>query len=183
MNEPLRQRKPRLVDEKYLAQVRALPCCVCGREGPSDAAHIRMSDAEWGGHYGKRATGMAEKPDDCWAVPLCRPVLTPDSVTMTIKPESPRKVVNIGCHGRQHGGQVGYIKDDDNSIEVRFWKQNGKNPFQIAATLYKKFGTVLTERKRVKWRAKEGRPRPKRKIVSRGFDTTVKRKIPKRKKP
>ena len=32
-----------------------------------EAAHVRMVDRS----VGKRSTGMAEKPDDKWALPLC----------------------------------------------------------------------------------------------------------------
>lgn len=64
----LRQRQPREEDPAYLAYVRTLPCLICGRHGPSDAAHIRSAAP----HYGKRYTGKAEKPDDKWALPLCR---------------------------------------------------------------------------------------------------------------
>lgn len=61
------QRQPRIEDAAYLAYVRTLPCLVCGR-GPSDPAHLRSSALR----YGKRQTGMGEKPDDKWALPLCR---------------------------------------------------------------------------------------------------------------
>lgn len=63
----LRQRQPRVEDPAYLAYVRSLPCLICGR-GPSDPAHIRAAAPL----YGKRYTGKGEKPDDKWAVPLCR---------------------------------------------------------------------------------------------------------------
>ena len=61
------QRQPRLKDAAYLAFIRRQPCCVCGRPGPSHAAHIRSGypDAGW------RATGMGEKPDDWRTLPLC----------------------------------------------------------------------------------------------------------------
>lgn len=178
----LRQRRPRLVDEKYLARIRELPCCVCGAPGPSDAAHIRCSDAEFGGNYDKTSTGMSAKPNDNWAVPLCRPRYRPDPVAKIIKPEQESRLVNIGCHGRQHGHQTNFIKPAEDqatrdSIEVRFWKQVGKNPFMIAATLYAKFGTELRERKKKRWKPAKDRPRPKQKIINRGFDKTVKRKL------
>ena len=148
MSEPLRQRKPRLVDEGYLKRIRFLPCCVCGREGPSEAAHLRMASPA----YGKRATGMAEKPDDRFVVPLCGPVL----YTIVGPPL-------IGCHAEQHAMN-----------EEEFWKSKGKDPFQIAQVLYDKFGTNETVKQKTKWRApkvKTERPKPKR---------TVKAKIPSR---
>ena len=61
-------RQPRLVDPKYLAWLRKLPCTVCSKPAPSDAAHIRFGSVL----VGKRAVGMGEKPDDRWAVSLCR---------------------------------------------------------------------------------------------------------------
>lgn len=53
----------KLRDPEFLAFVRTLPCAntsgLCF--GPIQAAHVRMySDA-----------GIAEKPSDCYAVPLC----------------------------------------------------------------------------------------------------------------
>lgn len=58
-------RQPRQEDPDYLALIRALPCLKCG-DGPSEAAHIRASSAA----HGKRS-GMSEKPDDKWTLPLC----------------------------------------------------------------------------------------------------------------
>ena len=63
----VRQRQPRERDEAFLAYVRTLPCTICGAFG-CDPAHIRSAAPQ----YGKRHTGMAEKPDDKWCVPLCR---------------------------------------------------------------------------------------------------------------
>ena len=48
-------------DKKYLAWVRTLPCAVCGKPGPSEAAHQRILQ---GG-------GMGMKPSDYEAIPLC----------------------------------------------------------------------------------------------------------------
>jgi hypothetical protein len=64
---PIRGRKrPRQFDDKHLAWLRTLPCVVTGRR-PVEAAHIRYADPI----YGKRETGMGEKPDDRWCLPLC----------------------------------------------------------------------------------------------------------------
>jgi len=43
-----------------------MPCCICGRPNV-EAAHIRASSLD----DGKAPTGMAEKSDDRWALPLC----------------------------------------------------------------------------------------------------------------
>lgn len=103
------QRQPRLRDERYLAFLRKQPCCVCKAPAPSDAAHIRMASTV----YGKRATGMAEKPDDRWAVPLCRPLAG----------------FEFGCHKIQHSMN-----------EAEFWRSRGVNPFEIANCLYAEGG-------------------------------------------
>jgi len=64
----LRQRAPRIEHPAYLAYVRTLPCTVSGRPAPSDPAHLRSAAPQ----YGKRLTGMQEKPDDGWVLPLSR---------------------------------------------------------------------------------------------------------------
>lgn len=64
----LGQRQPRVEDPAYLAYVRTLPCTVCRHPGPSDPAHLRTGAPQ----YRKPHTGMGEKPDDCWVLPLCR---------------------------------------------------------------------------------------------------------------
>lgn len=101
----VRQKQPRIECPAFLAFVRRHPCCACGRPPRSQAAHIRMGCID----IGKRPTGIAEKPSDRWAVPLC-----------------------AGCHldnpDAQH--RVG---------EPEFWKRVGKNPFEIAAKLYAEF--------------------------------------------
>ena len=63
----LRQREPRQKDEKRLAYVRSLPCCICGDNTGTEAAHIRTGSI----NHNKRSTGMQEKPSDKWTVPLC----------------------------------------------------------------------------------------------------------------
>jgi hypothetical protein len=67
----LRQRQPREKNERHLAFVRTLPCCLCGAINV-DAAHIRVGSI----NHEKRSTGMGEKPSDRWVVPLCRPCHT-----------------------------------------------------------------------------------------------------------
>jgi uncharacterized protein DUF968 len=63
----LRQKQPRQRNEKHLAFIRSLPCCICGDDTGTEAAHIRT------GHigHGKPITGMQEKPSDAWCLPLC----------------------------------------------------------------------------------------------------------------
>jgi len=51
----------------YLDYIRSLPCVICGDSTTVEAAHIRMGARR----AGKRPTGMGEKSDDRWALPLC----------------------------------------------------------------------------------------------------------------
>lgn len=62
-------RHPRKKLDAHLAWIRTLPSLVRG-EGPVQAAHVRYAEIR----YGKRLTGMGEKPDDCWTVPLAAEV-------------------------------------------------------------------------------------------------------------
>lgn len=63
----LRQREPRQRDNKHLDFIRSLPCCICGDDTTTEAAHIRVASLA----NGKNATGMSEKSSDKWALPLC----------------------------------------------------------------------------------------------------------------
>lgn len=58
-------KRPREERPDHLAWIRTLPCVVTGQR-PAEAAHIRYGNAT----FGKRETGMGEKPDDKWTVPL-----------------------------------------------------------------------------------------------------------------
>jgi len=67
------QRQPRVRDNGHLQFIRRLPCVATfARTGAQvfgcDAAHVRFGDPQ----RGKRHTGMAEKPDDKWCLPLTR---------------------------------------------------------------------------------------------------------------
>jgi hypothetical protein len=48
--------------EKYMAAVRALPCCVCDAPAPSDPHHP----------HGAGYKGAGTKSPDIWTIPLCR---------------------------------------------------------------------------------------------------------------
>jgi len=63
----LRQRDPRQHDKRRLDFIRSLPCCICGDNTSTEAAHIRAGSI----NHDKRSTGMQEKPSDRWTVPLC----------------------------------------------------------------------------------------------------------------
>jgi hypothetical protein len=65
----MRQRKPRIRDQGYLAWLRTQRCaCGCLRGPPCDAAHLRASSHK----HDKPITGIGQKPDDKWALPLRR---------------------------------------------------------------------------------------------------------------
>lgn len=68
-------RKPREHDTAHLEALRQCPCVACALDSGCEAAHIRMS------RPGKPNAGMAARPDDRHAVPLCS-----------------------GCHREQHQG-------------------------------------------------------------------------------
>ena len=57
----------RIKSPAYLDFIRALPCVICGENTTVEAAHIRFGDRR----AAKRPTGMGEKSDDRWALPLC----------------------------------------------------------------------------------------------------------------
>jgi hypothetical protein len=63
----MRFKHPRVKNEAHLAFIRELVCVSCGDNTSTEAAHLRSDNLE----YGKRSTGMAEKPDDMWCLPLC----------------------------------------------------------------------------------------------------------------
>lgn len=54
-------------DNSHLGGIRQLPCAICLDNTSTEAAHVRYAEPR----LGKRQTGMAEKPDDAFTVPLC----------------------------------------------------------------------------------------------------------------
>lgn len=60
-------RTPRVHNNGHLDFIRGLPCLICGNDIETQAAHIRYGDRS----AGKRQTGMGEKPDDSFTIPLC----------------------------------------------------------------------------------------------------------------
>lgn len=61
----LRQRHPRTRKKAYLARIAQLPS-VISLSSPCEVCHVRYGDPA----QGKPSTGMAEKPDDKWTLPL-----------------------------------------------------------------------------------------------------------------
>ncbi len=138
---PLRQRAPRIRDAKHLAYVRLQPCCVCpkGARRPSEAAHIRMPCPA----RDKPSTGMQQKPDDKWTVPLC-------------------------SYHHRNG-----ICAQHKMGEAAFWKMVGRDPFAIALGLWSASGgearAASTTPRLIKPPSSKAKrfDRPKRKIRSR----------------
>ena len=52
---------------KHLDYIRGLPCCICGNNIETEAAHIRMRDPR----VGKQSPGIGRKPSDEFVIPLC----------------------------------------------------------------------------------------------------------------
>lgn len=69
VDRPKRQRSPREHADKHLAWIRTLPSLIAGR-GPVEAAHIRYRDPL----HAKPGTGLQQKPNDVWVVPLAQEV-------------------------------------------------------------------------------------------------------------
>ncbi len=63
----IKNRSPRIHDEKHLAFIRRLACLSCGVEPCGEAAHLRAASDK----HGKPNAGVGAKPDDKWALPLC----------------------------------------------------------------------------------------------------------------
>jgi hypothetical protein len=103
-------REPRQHNERFLRALRRLPCLVCGVSGRTEAAHIRMTSAEWHEKTGARTgAGAGEKPHDRWALPLC------------------------AMHHRE-GPQAEHVIGT-----LAFWKLHKMDPHKIASELYAAF--------------------------------------------
>lgn len=139
------QREPRLVDPKYLVWLRNRACVVCGKGPRCDAAHIRFGSQ----FYGKRNVGLGEKPDDRWAVSMCR-----------------------GCHTLQHSmNEQEYWRERRIlvlSLAQKLYAEFGGDGGQPAKKRQKR--TTLVPRGFAPTRKFASRPFPRaRKIQNRGF--------------
>lgn len=65
ITKPAVVKKPRQKIMAHLDFIRSLRCLITGAR-EVEAAHIRYGNMRWG----KRSTGIGEKPDDQWVVPL-----------------------------------------------------------------------------------------------------------------
>lgn len=68
VGRPSTRKRPRDKSDGHLKFIRGLGCVVCGTYRGIEAAHVRMASPV----HGKRESGKGEKPDDRWALPLCR---------------------------------------------------------------------------------------------------------------
>lgn len=62
-----RGKHPRARSGQHLTFIRTLPCLICGSRRNTQAAHIRAANPI----YGKRHTGLGEKPSDRFCLPCC----------------------------------------------------------------------------------------------------------------
>lgn len=64
-NDRASKKDKRIEDQAHLAFIRKLPSVVSG-QWPTEACHIRAGSPV----HRKKRTGMGQKPDDCWTLPL-----------------------------------------------------------------------------------------------------------------
>lgn len=100
----------RVREPLYLAFIRRQPCAIHGLvghvcEGRVEAAHVRYASAA----HGKPITGLQIKPDDRFAVPLCR-----------------------AAHREGKGAQ-------HSRGERLWWEARGLDPLKIAGTHYQQY--------------------------------------------
>jgi len=96
----------------YLALIRQLPCLYCGVSPCGEAAHVRLASAAFG-----KSSGLQKKPDDCWALPLCR-----DD--------------HLNARHAQH-----------KRSEAEFWQSLGINPLLVCERLWAKRGDFVAMEK------------------------------------
>jgi hypothetical protein len=65
--DPTDKSQRRIRDAEHLAWIRTLPSIISGQT-PCEACHIRYGDPS----YRKKRTGMGQKPDDAWCLPMTR---------------------------------------------------------------------------------------------------------------
>ncbi len=95
----------------YLALVRQCPCLYCGVDPCGEAAHVRFASAAFG-----KASSLGKKPEDKWALPLCR-----DD--------------HLNARHAQH-----------KQNEEAFWQALGINPLIVARNLYAQRGDLVAMR-------------------------------------
>lgn len=94
-------KRGRMEDPRHLDLIRQLPCLVSGIM-PAEPAHIRFASAT----FAKPITGIGQKPDDKWTVPLC-------------------PWLHTICSSAQH-----------REGEEIWWEERGFSPLMVASNLY-----------------------------------------------
>ncbi len=111
-------KRPRKKQDSHLQWIRTLPSVISGQYG-CEACHIRMADLS----YGKRHTGMGEKPHDMWTVPM-----TPDE------------------HRQQHSGseRAFWLRHglDPCKLALALWSVSGDDEAAITIMKFKHGDTV-----------------------------------------
>lgn len=107
MNWPAIKR-PRLQEPKHLAWIRTLPCVVSGNNVTVQAAHVRYGDPR----FFKPHSGIGEKPDDRYTVPLS-------------------SELHLTGPDAQH-----------DSNEREWWKGHGIDPVRVAIALWVHSGDI-----------------------------------------
>jgi len=127
---------PRVRDDGFLKFIRTQPCVHCGQA--SQACHIRSGSVA----YAKPPTGMAEKPDDKWTVPMCR-----------------------ACHGEQHSqNELEFWRlrgVDPFALAIKLYAKYQAQGGGMTTTKKPKSRTMIAPR---------GFPKVQRKIQSRKFN-------------
>ena len=100
------RRRSRQRSDQHLKWLRTLPCVICGARGNIHAAHLRAASPR----HGKLAVGIGQRPDDCWATPLC-------------------------LHHHLFGVEA---QHEDN--ELAFWARHCIDPFALALALWQASG-------------------------------------------
>lgn len=149
----LRQRDPRVECPAFLAFLRRRPCCACGAPPPSQAAHLRTTDAT---HPEKRSVGLGEKPSDRWCNPLCA----------SCHLDAPDAQHKIG--ERMFWARVG-VDPFDNASKLwgQFVRRRGRSPEQRER--------VVERASRIK---RKGRSSPKIKAKRNGLSRPIRAKFP-----
>ena len=115
------RRRSRQRSDQHLKWLRTLPCVICGARGNIHAAHLRAASPR----HGKLAVGVGQRPDDCWATPLCL----------------------------QHHLFGVEAQHEDN--ELAFWARHCIDPFALALALWRASGddelgfTILSEARKL----------------------------------
>lgn len=113
----LPQPKPKVregMDANHLANVRKLPCCVCGIAGSTVAHHLLRT----GEH------GMGRKSSDRWAIPLCEGIAVKDGCHRALHDAGDEEafLVKHGVDGRALASALWRNRGDVDAMRTALWK-------------------------------------------------------------